>query len=365
MDIIDIQGLDITALTNPKKDTDPANQTSAKTGSIFPVRDTVLEDPPVSADPAKPADPADPTVKKDPIDPFKRNTIEVRDEEGDPAGQVAQADSPVKAIAGFLKEKGVIDFADEELRDEDDFISEAVSKSISKGVEEYKNSLPEEIKNLVNLYEDGVPLGALLEKEREIFEYSQVDPEKIKDNKELQKTLVNNFYAEMGWDPKEIVEKIQELEDSALLEKEATRGLTRLVAIQKQHKADIIAQTQAERKQQEVRYKEQIEKLNTTLKNTKEFIAGIPVTEADRKAVFEGITKFTNGKNKVMEFLEKSENYILVSYVANALKGDLSKLKKVATTQAVQGIEGTVNSVPKRSAFSGVDTSIIKKAMKL
>jgi hypothetical protein len=365
MDPFELPGLDISALLN-KTAPDPSNQTSAVQGTQFQVRDTsVFEE--VQQTDSKAPEKTEKTEKtaeaqKQSISAALHNQIAERDEEEAEVPAENNTDSsPVKALASFLKEKGIIEYTDEELRDEDDFISESVQKTISKQVDEYKNSLPEEIKQLVELYEDGVPLGALLEKEREIFEYSQVDITKIKDNINLQKTLVNNFYSEIGESSEEIKERIQEFEDSGILEKEATRALNKLKIIQEQQKQDIIAQTQQQKKMREDRYREQLTRLQDTLKNTKEFIPGIATNEAEKKAVFEGITKFSNGKNKVMEFMDKPENYVLISYIANALKGDFSKLKKATTTQALNDIKSTISSTPKKSVFSGVDQTILKK----
>lgn len=361
----EVPGLDISVLTNPKEKTTPSQETSATQGSVFPIRESSM---PQSTDSAEEIDPATgkPKTEKKPLPITDRPSIEVRDDETQGTTEQTQAESHVKTIAQFLKEKAGAEYTDEEFRDEDDFISEIYTKSVSKANEEYKNSLPEEIKNLVSLYEEGVPIGALLEKEREIFEYSQVKPEALKENKELQKTLVHNFYAEMGWEPGEINEKLQELEDSGILEKESTRALTKLTNLQHQQKQDLIASAQRDKVEKETKYREQVARLQDTLKNTKEFIPGVSLTEIDKKAVFEGITKFANGKNKVMEFLDKPENYMLVSYIANALKGDFSKLKKTATTQAINGIKETINSQPvNKSAFSGINTDIIKKALKL
>lgn len=367
MDTFDVPGLDISVLTSPKEKTSPSQETSVTQGSQFPIKESERSETQDSTN----AEEIDPNTgkpkeskgaEKKPLN-FEKPRIETRDDESQPAETNAQAESPVKAIAKFLKEKGVADYTDEEFKDEDDFISEIYTKSVTKGVESYKDSLPEEIKTLVSLYEDGVPIGALLEKEREIFEYSQVKPETLKDNKELQKTLVHNFYVEMGWEQGEVTEKLQELEDSGILEKEATRALTKMTALQTQQKQDLIATAQRQKVEKETRYKEQVTRLQDTLKSTKEFIPGVTLTELDKKAVFEGITKFANGKNKVMEFMDKPENYMLISYIANALKGDWSKIKKTATTQAINGIKDTINAQPQKSVFSGVNTNIMKNSL--
>lgn len=364
MDTFEVPGLDIAELLKPRETTAPSQDTSTTQGGVFPIRDSFEVQIPDSSQEIDPST-GKPKAEKKPLN-FEKPTIAVRGEEVATTDTAADTQvSPIKAVAEFLKSKGTIEYTEEEFKDEDDFIAEQYTKSVAKANEAYKDSIPAEIKSLINLYEEGVPIGALLEKEREIFEYSQVKPEGLKDNKELQKTLVHNFYAEMGWEAGEITEKLQELEDSGVLEKESTRALTKLTNLQLQQKQDLIATAQRNKAEKEVKYKEQVSRLQEQLKTTKEFFPGIALTEIDKKAVFEGITKFNGGKNKVMEFLDKPENYMLVSYIANALKGDFSKLKKTATTQAINGIKETIAATPAKSAFSGINTSIIKNALKL
>jgi hypothetical protein len=370
--------LDVSVLTSPKQKTTPSQDTSVTQGAQFPIRDNTPdeeEDPnpvasakPVDSDP-KPDTPAKPVEKK-PLNVDDKPRIEVRDEEEDGNNQdpnaPEQAESPVKAIAEYLKAQGVVDYSDEEFKDEDNFIADTVAKSITKGVDTWKDSLPEEVKQIITNYQEGVNIPDLIEKEREILEYGNINPDSLKDSKELQKTLIHNLYAEQGWNQEDITEKLQELEDSGILEKEANRSLTKLKAFAEQQKQDMIATARQQKQDGETRYKEQIAKLQTNLKDKKEFIAGLNTNELEKKVVFDGITKFDNtGKNAVMKFMDNPENYMLVSYIANVLKGDFSKVKTAAKTGAIQDIKKTIDSTPKKSAFSGINTSIMKKSLNL
>ncbi len=368
MEGIELPGLDLSALLSGKPEKIGVEQTSTQHSGVFPIgggREEQVQETPEEQKARETAE----LGKKKPLNLNEKPSIGIQEETEEQVEDTTEEakTSPIKALGEFLKTKGLVDYKDEEFKDEDDFIAEQWTKSRDTAVESWKDSLPEEVKNIITNYQDGVPIGALLNKEREIFEYSQVDPTALKDNTELQKTLVNNYYAEIGWTAADIDEKITELTDTGVLEKEAGRSLNKLLDLSNKQKTELIEKAKYEKTQKESAYKEQVNKLQTTLKDTKEFIPGLPANDAEKKLVLEGITKFDRtGKNKVMEFMEKPENYILISYLANVLKGDFSKVKATAKTAAVGELKKVLSSTPeKKSAFGSVDTSIIRKSLNI
>ena len=188
--------------------------------------------------------------------------VETTEDQVDGGENKNTQESIVKILASALKEKGVIDYSDEEFKDEDDFIPEVVGKSITKGVQEYKDNLPEEIKTLINNYEDGVPLAQLLESEQRIFEISSIQPEKIKEDSRLQEDIVASYMANTGWTQSEIDERVKELQDAGLMEKEALRSHTKLVQIEKDHKQNMVLEAGKKKQEQREREVEQLIRSN-------------------------------------------------------------------------------------------------------
>jgi len=65
-----------------------------------------------------------------------------------------------------------------------------------------------------------------------------------------------------------------------------------------------------------------------------------------------------------MKFRESSPNFdILSSYLALVLKGDISKLDKVAITKATQKIKNKLGEPTKEKLTAAVDLNVIKKAI--
>lgn len=279
-------------------------------------------------------------------------------------------DSVVKLLASALKEKGLVDYNDEEFRDEDDFIPEVFEKAKTKAVEdkinEYKESLPEEIKSLISNYEDGVPLGQLLESEQRIFEVSSISQEKIKEDSRLQEDIVASYMSNTGWTQTEIDERIKELQDAGLMEKEALRSHTKLIQFEKEQKQAAIIQAQQKKQETIAKQKEQIDSLKKTIFDKKEFFSNVPTNDIEKKTVFEAITKGDkHGRNEITQLLSDPENYIKVAYFLKVLKGDLGKLKTVAKNEVLSTTKKKLETpVRQESRFGKADISTIKNFLK-
>ncbi len=364
----DIPTLDISTLIN--KDSKTAQPTSASTGGRFRIGpDTPELDEPTPTGAIK--DKVEPTTPKG-IVPEEEIVDDKTDiDQIDIPDNTSTDDSPIKAIASFLKEKGAIDYTDEEFQDNDNFIADTVNKTIEKksteGINNYKESLPEEIKKLIDNYEDGVPLAQLLESEQRIFEVSSISVDRLKEDSRLQEDVVSSYMANTGWTQAEITERIKELQDSGFMEKEATRSLGKLVQFEKDQKQTLITQAQQEKVANQTKQKEQITKLQKDINEKKEFFKDVPTNEVEKKAVFEAITKGDKqGRNKVTQMLSDPETYIKVAYFLEVMKGDISKLKTVATTQVVNGVKKTLDAQVKSepSRFGKTNLSTIQNFLK-
>jgi len=360
----DIPALDISVLTE-KKETD----TNDKTGEAKNSKD--------SKDSKESKDTKTEDTPRGLFDVDDKETVGIREEDTEDTkntseggeGEEGENESPIKLLSSFLKEKGAIDYTDEEFSDNDEFIPEQVNKTIEKkateGIQEYKDSLPEEIKQLIDNYEDGVPLGQLLESEQKTFELSSITEDKLSQDSRLQEEIVEADLLRQGWTKDETNERIRELQDAGIMEKWANKSLGKLLQLERDNKEAAIRQVQEKKKADAAHYNEQINNLQNTIKDTKEFFEGVSTNDIEKKSVFEAITKYDKtGRNKISQLLADPKNYIKVAYFLEVMKGDISKLKTAAKTAAIKDTKKTIDSPVKTSRFGGKDLSVIKNFLK-
>lgn len=279
--------------------------------------------------------------------------------------------NPINIFASMLAESGLIDYDESEEYDESKLV-EAVENKIVSEIEAYKESLPSVIKDLINNYEEGVPLKELLEKEKSIEEYKSIDIDSVEDDENLQKKLVRDLLSKTGFDKDEIEERINDYEDSGILEKEAKRALNKLITLEEKEKEEFIKAQKEEFRLREQRYNEYITNLKNTIEKSEEFIPGLKVTKEEKRKLIEGIFKTDkNGKNAIVKARENDPNFDLkVAYAALILNWDFSKIEQKATTKATKKLAEAIKASDKlqkgisKKSNSSVDISIMEKIAK-
>jgi hypothetical protein len=215
--------------------------------------------------------------------------------------------SPYSILSQMLKEEGILE---SEFNSSEEMIK-VFSETIKEGIESYKSELPEEIKNLIDNYEDGVPLDEIIKIKSEQIRLENIDDDKLEESEELQKTLYRNYLkATTKFSDAKIEKEISRLVDlDELLDssKEAKEALKEIHA-EEIEKAKQEALIEKQKRQEE--YKEQINFLNDRIKKTSEIIPGIKINEKDQKELFKAITTpvETRGDtlyNQVMVIREK------------------------------------------------------------
>jgi hypothetical protein len=327
--------------------------------------DDFVEDP-------KPADPAA-TDEPEP-EPEPNKGIQFREEDED-----ADSDEPEEDDFNFIEalaQEGIIDLSDEDKDVEKDLewfsnkAKEKLQKDVDSAIAEYKDTLPETIKDLLNNYEEGVSLDKLLTIEKSIFEVSKINIDDLEENETLQKKVITNFLKSQGESDEDIRETLNDYEDAGLLKKQALRVHPKLVQAETAKKEQLV---QAE-KQKAVEQKEQYNKWLVDIKSTidakKEIIPGIELTDKQKKDLYAGITKVDkNGENEIVKFRKQNPDFDLqVAYIATVLKGDFSKFETIATTKATRTLKEKADALStgggkSASKLKGVDLEIMKKAI--
>jgi hypothetical protein len=302
------------------------------------------------------------------------NDVNEEDEEVSPQeeGLTEVEDSPIKVWAEFCSERGLIDIEDgEEVGDSEEYLITKFNQKVDKVVKNYKENLPAPIKELLDAYEQGIPVDELMEREARIAEFSQIDKEKLAEDVSLQKELVKSYLRSQDYEEDEIQSKIEKYEDNLMLEGEAAFALKKLVKLEQQEKAYMVEQTKKAQEAQMKQYQERVDNFKKSVMDKEEIIAGIPLTKEQKEKIINMTTKpvsmLKDGTPvtalKKME-LEDPDFLTKLAYVAGVLNWDLSTVERKAATKAARQVKAKVNTY-KESTLGKLDLSTIKKAVKI
>lgn len=192
-----------------------------------------------------------------------------------------------KTLSELLKEEGIV----EDTFEDKEALFTYFKTVADNNVQEWKDSLPPEIADLINNYEEGVPFDELLQIKSNQIRLDSITDESLEDNIELQKNLVKNFYQGKGFTEAKIEKMVSKALELDELEDEAKEALTELKEIEgKKLESTKLAQKQRELENQKA-YTESINRLNTTINEVKEIIPGVKIDDKTKKELFNMITK--------------------------------------------------------------------------
>lgn len=283
--------------------------------------------------------------------------------------------SPIKILANYLRDEGIVDFKDEDFKDEESFINEVIENRIDAGVDEYKETLPDVIKDLINNYEDGVPLSELLGLKVNNENYTRLSDSDLEDNETLQKNVIREHYKRLGYKEDKIRTKIERLEARAELEEEAKDSLEELKEILQEEEANYKQHNKNAELARTQQYETAKVEFKTNLDKREEIFKGLKLTPKQKDQLFSGIfVADKDGKNELIKKIEKDPDYNLkVAYMTLVLDWDLSALEKLANTKAARGLRdaiegsktklGGVGLNANRSTGQKFDPSVANRAL--
>ena len=278
---------------------------------------------------------------------------------------------PLFVFASLQRDAGLIDFKDEEFEDSEEWLLNQVEKSVSDKVSEYKESMPPEIRYLLDNYEEGVPLNNLIEMSSKEQTYDSLSEANVEKDASLQKALVKDLLTRSGWSQERIQKKIERYEDSGVLLEEAQDALASLKDIQTAEKENYVEQQKQEQKQRAESHKQWLEDLNDHISKKEEILPGFKLSPKDKTELYKGITKLDkSGKNEIMRMREKDPEFDLkIAYLATVLKWDFSAFERQSTTKSTRkladAIKGTrkTGSRPSRGTSNNVDFNTMRKSL--
>lgn len=221
----------------------------------------------------------------------EKGNKEISEEDTEQPANTDTSSSPLIPYAKYLKEEGILPNFDLEKFDGSiDSLRDGMFNEILSGVEQYKATLPEPVKALLNNYEEGVPLETLLKIDAEKAKYTSITQEQL-ESEDVQKSLIREYLTKTTKFSKEKIEKeISRLADLQELEDEAKGVLPELIAIQQEAEQGAVEEAKKQKELAEQSRLQELESLRSTLETTDEVIPGIKLSDAMRQKVFKNLT---------------------------------------------------------------------------
>lgn len=277
--------------------------------------------------------------------------------------------SPIRALAEWAGEKKIFDFDAEKFEDSEDYLESKFSEVITKGVEDYKKELPEEIHTLINNYHEGVPLDELIYSKSREIEYKTLKEESITSNKDIQKKLVSEWMRATDTDAtqEEIDQKLTKLDDSLLLEDEALIAWKKLQKFEERYQESLVQEAKVTRENHQKEFDQKIKSLEKEIMSAEEIIPGIKLSKEDRKKLFEGYTKVdSKRKTALLKAMENDPKANLkVAQLFLLMNGNLEGVKGSITSQVVNKVKDKVNTYTEESPLNKINIKKITKALQI
>jgi len=301
--------------------------------------------------------------EKDSEEPVSEKEEESSDEEDE--------GDALRVFAELQREKGLIDYNDDEFEGNEEWLLAKVEDTVNSKVQDYKDSMPSEIKYLLDNYEDGVPLNNLLNMQSQEQVYESITLESVEKSEALQKNLVKDLLMKSGWSEERANKKIQRYEDAGVLYEEAEEALSSLVDVQKQQKEDYVVKQKEEQKQRIQAHEEWLGDLKDHITKKEEILPGFQLSVKDKDNLYKGITKLDkNGENEIMRLRKKDPEFDLkIAYLATVLKWDFSAFERQSTTKSTRKLAAAIKSTkktgsrPSRGTSNNVDFNTMRKSL--
>lgn len=293
-------------------------------------------------------------------DDTTQTTVDNENNESSEGGE-----SPYKVWAEILKERGIIDYKDDEFAEDDDFLVSKYEESVDKKAKEYLDEIvPDDLKEMFKKYQKGVPLDTLIKVQSESVRLDQIKIEDLEDNEDLQEKMVRQAQEILGLDKEEIDEKIEDLKDANLLFKESKASVKiikkNLDNVEKD--AERLKEIELEKKQ--TQKAQLINELKTKIYSTDEVIPGLKISASEKEKFFKGITEV--GKDGMTELLRKATKdpdwELKSAYFLLMMDGKLDKITADNKNKVAKKFLEKADTY-KESKFDKLDVRAIEKAL--
>jgi len=295
----------------------------------------------------------------------KAEEVEIVDENNQDDNSQATA---LKEFAKVLVENEVFQTLNiEEYDGSIEGLKDAIYNQAKEIADERDASLPAVIKELIDNYEEGVPLEELIKIKSSEIKYSSLDTEKIKEDESLQKQIYKDYLKKTtSFNDTRIEKEINRLVDLGELDKEVEEALPELVTLEKKKEKQLKEEVKQKQELQKKQQEETLKSIKTTTESfkNKEIVPGIKLTDKDVSSIYKSLTTPVgydeNGAPMSALHKLRSEDPIgfevRLNYLATLTKGftDFTPVIKKAGTVATKKLENTINSQPFKTGKSTI-----------
>jgi len=274
--------------------------------------------------------------------------------------------SVVAAVAEWAKAKGIFDYDQESFEDSEDWLENKLIEKSKSFADEWKESLPPIIKEVINNYEEGVPLDELIYSKSREMEYHSIDDDTLDKSDGLQKKLVADWLYTQDFSDEEIDAKIKKYEDALILEDEAKTALKKLKAYEAKYQEQLKYETQRKKLAAQENYNNMLKQIETDIMGSEEIIPGIELSKEEKKKVYEAYTKQDSSrKTQLMKALESDpQAWYKITQFMVLMNGNLKDVEKKLTTKATKKVKETVNTYKETPGLGKLTSPSSLKAMK-
>lgn len=276
--------------------------------------------------------------------------------------------SPIRAIAEWAGTKGIIDFDPEKFEDTEEYLESKLNAVVENKVKSYKEELPEVLHDLINNYEEGVPLMELIDSKSRQMEYSSIEEKALEDDVELQKNVIRQHLSNLDYKEEAIEKKIKRFEEGVMLEEEAKEALEKLKTFEAKYQENLIKETKARKAAAEKEWQDQIKNIEKTIMTADEIIPGVKLSKEDKQKLFDGYIKFDSKRETQLTKAMKADPLanLKIAQFFLLMGGNVSKLKTTLKTEVSKEVKKTVNTYKEKdNPLNKLDLNKIKKAVDL
>lgn len=218
-------------------------------------------------------------------------TIETVPSDESDKKNVSSSSSSYQVLAKALSEEGIFSISEDELKNVNDAekIIELVQNEINTRVNEYKNSLPKDVKEILDGYDDGANLDDIMSIKKTQIVFSKIKPEDLEDNEDLKRKVLQKDLELKGMSPEDIEEEIA---DIFSLGKEDTKSLKALNNILRKAGEEMERVKREAKEQAELQQRQYTDRVNSIQKAVSETteVGGVPVTKKIQDTAFKAMT---------------------------------------------------------------------------
>jgi len=277
--------------------------------------------------------------------------------------------SSVTTLTKALVEEGILGELPEDFGGNTEDLFELMAGEIESNTKKWIDNLPKPIKDLIENYQEGVPLDRIIQTKSKEIEYAHVTEEVLEKNIELQKFLVREDLKNRGYSKERILKRLKTFEDAEQLEDEATDALKALKTKEAHVQTNLKKEAQQRREAEENLNKKTLDDIRSAVDKAEEIVPGIKMTKKSRNKLYASLTdvvsqnEYGQPMNAVMEKRSKDPlQFELTLHYLNTLgvfDGDFSKLIKTGTTSAVEQLKKQLETT---SEFAGKNPGIQRSA---